>query len=819
MNEKEKDEAFSLGNLPELGDLLAEFPTSPSGGNVSFHVASPADSLINATVGNYKILALIGEGGFGNVYKAHDASLGRDVAIKFLWGKPDASRRILFEREAKAVAALSKHPNIVDIYQWGEYEGRNYIVFEYVASNGLRLMEEHPDGVPVPVALRVVMECAEALHEAHRHNILHRDVKPANILIEPDSGIAKLTDFGLAHLGTSGEFTLEGRVSGSPSYMSPEQANAQTLDVRSDIFSLGVTLYELLCRKKPYEGVTAEEIIDKLRRNERVPLSERRPDLDKSIRDIVEIATAYKRENRYQDAGEMARHLRMTLQSIERRGGVSPVSVPDALPEGDKKKPANRFRKRAVQAVVAAGIVIVALYGLRVLLLTDERAGLKDDPTFQAGIVSMNQEDFFTAASHFEKVLGVQPDSDQARYGYCMALAHLGKTAEASELAAAIEAPELRANAEAAVMFLSRGGNAGTDIRALAEKNPTGYLKSLLGRLDVLEGNYAQAAETLGSVSEEQFSFAYQFADALEALGQARYHLGNYPEARAVFERVSQNAVGGSKLAARAYLSEIDSRLDETRRADISAKAADIRKLIDQAGGITENADEWTSRPLTFAVLPGEVKAGRLAVESGLADLLPTLLGNDLAEDTSMTMVDRELLRELLMEQELSGMLSTNEGRLRLGRVLGARLLVKCDFTFAGGGEKIVVTVDDTETTERIPVPVQDLQDQVALDGVAESLSKLIWKNVSGHYPIQGRLYNAEDSPEINIGAGVGVKSGMVFDILADPDAPPLSGAQAVVQGTPGGASAQVTLKGIDIGGANATEGQWLVRARRWGSV
>lgn len=821
MSDQKKGEPFSMDNLPELEELLGGFFSSEKGEDASFHVASPADSLINATIDSYKILALIGEGGFGNVYKAHDASLSRDVAIKVLWGKPDASRRILFEREAKAVAALGKHPNIVDIYQWGEYGGRNYIVFEYVASNGVRLLEEHPDGLPVPVVLRIGMECAEALHEAHRHEILHRDVKPANILIEPDSGIAKLTDFGLAHLGASGEFTLAGRISGSPSYMSPEQANAQAMDARSDIFSLGVTLYELLCGKRPYEGVTAEEIIGKLRKNQRVPLYDRRPDLDKSIRDIVETAMAYKRENRYQDAAEMARHLRLTLKALERRGGASPEpEIPKILPLKDKVKSLSRGGKLAVRAGVAAGIAVLALYALIVTVSSREHANTNNNPVLQAGILSMNEQNFSAAAAQFEKVLGTEPKSDQARYGYCMALAHLGKTAEASTLAADIKAPELRANAEATILFLSQGEDADVGIKALADKNPNAYINSLLGRLAVLEGNYSKAAEMLSAVSQEKLPYTYQREDALEALGQAQYHLGNYPEAKAAFEQVMQDAGQGSKMTAHAYLSEINSMSDETRRADIRTKAAEIRKLIDQNGGVTENSDEWTSRPLVFAVLPGDIKRGRLAAELGLADLLPTMLGGNLAKNTPMKMVDRELLRELLTEQELSGMLSTNEGRLHLGRVLGARLLVKCDFTAAGSGEKILITLDDTETTERIAVPVQDLSAQMDLDGVSDSLAKVIWKSISEQYPIQGKLYSAADGFEINIGKGVGVTSGMIFDILAAPDASPLPGAQVMVNGTPGNANAKVTVRGVDIGNAgDAAAPQWLVRVRPWGLV
>lgn len=808
----EKDKSFGMNNLPELGDLLGDCPTTSEGAADDFRIPNPADSLVNVTIGTYKILSLIGEGGFGKVYKAHDAALGRDVAIKFLWGAPDASRRILFEREARAIAALSKHPNIVAIHHWGEYEGRSYIVLEYVASSVPRLLEEHPEGLPVPMALRIALDCASGLEEAHRHNILHRDIKPANILLEPESGQAKLTDFGLARLGSPSEFTIEGRISGSPAYMSPEQANAETLDERSDIFSLGVTLYELLSRKRPFEGVTTDEIIGRLRRNERVLLKDRRPDLPKPICDLVEKTMAFKAEDRFDNAGELARQLRFALQSLERRGVVA-LDETGSLGAQDQAGAATGL-KLLKRGILAAGITAAVLYSLLVLLPgKSEHAG--NNGILQAAVASINEADFAKAAEAFKEALNGNPDHDQARYGYCIALANLGRIQEATETAQAIGNPELRADAEGAIAFLSQPGEARARIAAMTEKSPTAYLRSLLAKLDVVDGNYAQAAGLLDNVSEDQFPFAFQYSDALGALGQACYHLGQYGDATAAFEKVARNAPAPTQKAAQAYLAEIATQRDETRREEIRAKAAEIRNLMNQSDIPVQNVDEWTSRPLTFAVLPGEVKRGRLAVESGLADLLPALMGNQLTTNTPMKMVDRELLRELLAEQELSGTLSTNEGRLRLGRVLGARLLIKCDFTLAGSAEKALVTVDDVETTERIPVPVQEITAPVSVDAVSDAIARVVSDSIREHYPVQGRLQSGTDGPEINIGSAAGVVPGMTFDILSDPETPPIAGAKAVVSDAPGSTSAKVTVSGVDVAAGTA----WLVRAQRGGAV
>jgi tetratricopeptide (TPR) repeat protein len=819
-----KEKSFSSGDLPEneLKDSLSEhspghWPTTPMAGELDFRFEPSTDSMLNAQLGNFKILSLLGEGGFGKVYKAHDMALGRDVAIKFLWGRMDEKRHLLFEREAKAIAALSKHPNIVAIHQWGEYHGRSYIVLEYVESNGVRLLEEHPRGLPLSVALRIGHECAEALQEAHRLDILHRDVKPANILIEPANGLAKLTDFGLARLGVSRDFTIEGTISGSPAYMSPEQARAEALDARSDIFSLGVTLYELLSGRRPFEGTTPEDTIDRLRRNDRVALQERRPDLPKAVCDIVERATAFAREARYQTAGEMARQLRIGLQSLERSGVViSEAETLSSLSARGKTGGSLRPSKRAKSAVIAAGALGVLLACVLVWFLGAGFQGPENVPILQAAKVSMDQGDFSGATSAFQEVLQRDPANDLAKYGYGLALAQLGRMDKASEVAASIQATDLRTDAQAAITFLTQPGEARSSLEAAAGPSPSPYLQSLLARLDIVDGDYTQAALRLAGVTPERFPFGCQYAEALESLGQAQYHLNQYGDAKSTFEKLSQTASGEARNVAQAYLAEIASRLDDTRREDIRSRAAEIRKLIDQGETANANTDEWTSRPLTFAMLPAEVKRCRLAVESGLSDLLPWQLGERLATDTSMRMVDRELIRELLAEQELSAMVSSKEGQLRLGRVLGARLLLKCYFAMVGTKEKILVTLDDTETTERIPVPIMDLASPVAMDAVADSLSAAILEKVGEHYPIQGRLYTGPGGPEINVGAAVGVAPAMAFDILIDVDAPAIVGAAAVIQDAPGSATSRVAVTGVETTKLGQTpESGWFVRQQR----
>jgi serine/threonine protein kinase len=156
------------------------------------------DPMLGARLGNYEITFILGKGAYGTVYKARDIHLDRLVAIKFLHEFLDARHEAMFLREARAIAALGKHPAIVQIYEWSEYQGRNYFVLEFVPSNAAMLLRVNPGGLPPEKALGIATDCADGLAWANRQDIIHRDVKPANILLELEGGQTKLADFGVA---------------------------------------------------------------------------------------------------------------------------------------------------------------------------------------------------------------------------------------------------------------------------------------------------------------------------------------------------------------------------------------------------------------------------------------------------------------------------------------------------------------------------------------------------------------------------------------------------------------------------------------------
>jgi serine/threonine protein kinase len=221
-------------------------------------------------IGVYRVEGRIGQGGMGMVYRAFDTKLNRPVAIKFLADTfADANARRRFQREAQTASSLN-HPHIVTVYDIGEIEDQQYLVTEYVEEGTLRAWVQNPRGWR-PV-VEMIIGVADALATAHAANILHRDIKPENVLFTK-SGYAKLTDFGLAKIAESDPGSLAtvdatgtrpGVIMGTIAYMSPEQASGRNLDARSDIFSFGVMLYELLSGSQPFTGATDLETLQRV---------------------------------------------------------------------------------------------------------------------------------------------------------------------------------------------------------------------------------------------------------------------------------------------------------------------------------------------------------------------------------------------------------------------------------------------------------------------------------------------------------------------------------------------------------------------------
>src|SRR5512133_3977086 len=267
------------------------------------------DTLIDQVFdGRYKVVRKLGTGGMANVYLAEDQELGRRVAIKILDDRHASDDQFVerFRREAKNAAALS-HPNIVSIYDRGEAEGTYYIAMEYLDGRTLKELLVRFGPPPIRIAVGYTRQILSGLAFAHRFGLVHRDIKPHNALVD-SAGHVKVTDFGIARSGTS-QMTEAGSIIGTAQYLSPEQARGANVDTTSDLYSMGVVLYEMLTGKVPFTGDTPLEIAMKHLSEVPVPPSEKRADVPEDLDNVVLRALAKDPEDRYQTAEDMAADL------------------------------------------------------------------------------------------------------------------------------------------------------------------------------------------------------------------------------------------------------------------------------------------------------------------------------------------------------------------------------------------------------------------------------------------------------------------------------------------------------------------------------
>src|SRR5690349_9123738 len=271
--------------------------------------------------GRYRLEARIGSGGMSTVYRALDVTLERRVAVKLMNREvaTDSDQLERFRREARAVAQLS-HPHIVGVIDAGEDDGRPYIVLEYVEGETLKDRIRRQGRLPIAEAVAYAIEIAHALGAAHARHIVHRDVKPQNVLID-EEGSAKVTDFGIARTLEEDGLTADGRVLGTTDYVSPEQALGQPVTGQSDLYSLGIVLYEMLTGDVPFKGENQVAVAMKHVREELPDIQQRRPQVSSALAAVIDRATAKELPKRYIDDAEFISDLEEVLAIETARTG------------------------------------------------------------------------------------------------------------------------------------------------------------------------------------------------------------------------------------------------------------------------------------------------------------------------------------------------------------------------------------------------------------------------------------------------------------------------------------------------------------------
>lgn len=345
--------------------------------------------MANVIAGRYELVKCIGHGGMADVYLALDLILDRQVAIKILKPDSNADKVALerFAREAQASTQLS-HPNIVDIYDVGDDGNIHYIVMEYVKGHTLKQLIKKRGPLPTRETIWIMKQLTSALMEAHKNGLIHRDIKSQNILIK-DDGTVKLADFGIAILNNAIQLTSKDSVLGSVHYLAPELVKGEKSSMKSDIYSLGIVMYELLRGDVPFKGDNPAQIALKHMKQEIPNVREYNPQIPQSVANIITKACAKDPKDRYDNAALMLKDLNVCLNNdhlndeavhFENRGVISDFSIP-ATAKTEIKKIKQKKKERNFSAVIILIITLFSVIALSLILML-------------SGILSGNQNNY-----------------------------------------------------------------------------------------------------------------------------------------------------------------------------------------------------------------------------------------------------------------------------------------------------------------------------------------------------------------------------------------------------------------------------------------
>jgi serine/threonine-protein kinase len=360
----------------------------------------------------YELEELVGTGGMSSVYRAHDRLLERDVALKVLHEQFAADTDYVerFRREARSVAQLS-HPNIVTVIDRGDEGERQFIVFEYVAGENLKSLIEREGPLPEDQAVRLTLQIARALGFAHEHGLVHRDVKPQNVLLNGD-GQAKVTDFGIARsLDVKGGLTQTGTVLGTSDYIAPEQARGSRVDAQSDIYSLGAVLYELLTGEVPFPGDNFVAVAMRHINEPRPSVREHRPDVSPRLDAAIRRAMAKEPRDRFGSMNDFCAELSACLGPETAASGAETMVVapPKKGRRGRQPRPPAERPSIWPLILLLGGLAVLAGILAAVFAFTDSGSQL-------SGLVDKKTTTASTAPVHFTSATAYDPDGDNSEH-------------------------------------------------------------------------------------------------------------------------------------------------------------------------------------------------------------------------------------------------------------------------------------------------------------------------------------------------------------------------------------------------------------------
>ena len=344
-------------------------------------------------LGGFKIERELGRGGMGIVYKAHELSLNRKVALKILSQRLSSDEEFIkrFQREAQVIAALN-HPNIVNILSCGKDHGLYYFAMEYVNGKDLGQILQEKTSIPLEQALSITSQVASALDEAGGKGVVHRDIKPSNIMID-EMGRAKVTDFGVAHLENSdAKLTRTGLFLGTPEYASPEQATGRPLDVRSDIYSLGAVLYRMLSGKPPVTGESPLAVMTKIAAEPVIPISQINPSVPKPVSELIEKMMDKEPNERFQTPKEIPVAIDDCIDSLKMDAPLAKSKIQDVGTMPPAPTPKTRSCAKLFGGLAGVALAVFLIIWLVKEWLPEEAQVLEDVQTELADIKPVPKE-------------------------------------------------------------------------------------------------------------------------------------------------------------------------------------------------------------------------------------------------------------------------------------------------------------------------------------------------------------------------------------------------------------------------------------------